>query len=282
MEQLGTLACVLTLLLASVSGSALPRISGGTETRAGEFPYQVAIVKVNNNLTLRCAGALIRENYVLTSAFCANLGSASETQVLVGNNNLTPETPSQLFAVEIISAHENYDTGSRIHDLAILKLRSSVRIQETTADVVSIRSTSTAEGTICTLTGWGSEIWNGEPFAHLRSLNLSIVNNSICTTQLGQSIGPGQICAVGSQEKNACFLDEGDPLVCDGELTGILSHSMNCGKQNKPSLYTDVAKHRVWIEITINKLNSAIVNSLSRLMILAMLVAILSFWNRTM
>jgi secreted trypsin-like serine protease len=75
-------------------------------------------------------------------------------------------------------------------------------------------------------------------------------------------------------------LDEGDPLVCDGELTGIMSHSVNCGKQNKPSVYTDVADHRAWIEKTISDLNSATVNSLSRVAISAMFVANLSFWNR--
>jgi secreted trypsin-like serine protease len=75
-------------------------------------------------------------------------------------------------------------------------------------------------------------------------------------------------------------LDEGDPLVCDGELTGILSHSVNCGKQNKPSVYTDVANYRAWIEKTIGDLSSATVNSSSRLIILAMLVTILPFWKR--
>ncbi|XP_023703450.1 trypsin alpha-3-like [Cryptotermes secundus] len=277
MEQLGTFVFVVIPLLASVSGSALPRISGGTETRIGEFPYQVAIVK-SKTLTLRCAGALVRDNYVLTSAFCAHLGTASETQVLVGNNNLTHETPSQLLDVEVIRAHEDYNIDGRINDLAILKLRSNVRIQET-ADAVSVRSTSTAEGTICTLTGWGSDIWNGQSFPVLRTLNLSIVNNEYCTTQLGQTIASAQICAVGSQENNACFLDEGDPLVCDGELTGVMSHSVNCGKQNKPSVYTDLAKYTAWIEKTISDLSSATAKSFCRLTILAMLVAILTFWN---
>jgi hypothetical protein len=47
---------------------------------------------------------------------------------------------------------------------------------------------------------------NGESFAILRTLNLSIVNNTTCATQLGDSIASAQICAVGSQENNACFV----------------------------------------------------------------------------
>jgi hypothetical protein len=51
-----------------------------------------------------------------------------------------------------------------------------------------------------------SMLQNGESYGNLRSLNLSIANKDICKTQLGQNIESGQICAVGSQEKNACFV----------------------------------------------------------------------------
>jgi secreted trypsin-like serine protease len=70
-------------------------------------------------------------------------------------------------------------------------------------------------------------------------------------------------------------LDEGDPLVCDGGLAGIMSLSVNCGKQNRPSVYTDVAKYKDWIDKTIQELNSATVSSVSSLTIFAMLVSIL-------
>jgi secreted trypsin-like serine protease len=67
--------------------------------------------------------------------------------------------------------------------------------------------------------------------------------------------------------------------VCDGKLAGIMSFSVNCGKQNKPSVYTDVAFYKDWIDKTIDELNSATVNSLSRLTIFVMLVAILTSWH---
>lgn len=72
-------------------------------------------------------------------------------------------------------------------------------------------------------------------------------------------------------------LDEGGPLVCDGELTGILSHSLNCGRQGKPSVYAEVANHKAWIESHI--VDAASINSLSLLTILAMLTALTTFWN---
>jgi secreted trypsin-like serine protease len=61
-------------------------------------------------------------NYLYCVFISVSRGTASEIQVLVGNINLTPESPSQLLGVEVIRAHEDYNTGSRINDLAILKV----------------------------------------------------------------------------------------------------------------------------------------------------------------
>ena len=76
--------------------------------------------------------------------------------------------------------------------------------------------------------------------------------------------------------------------MCGGNLTGILSHSVNCGKQNKPSVYTDVAQHRAWIEEIVSNLpeqispttpDAAARNSMSYVIIAAMLVNLASLWS---
>jgi secreted trypsin-like serine protease len=65
--------------------------------------------------------------------------------------------------------------------------------------------------------------------------------------------------------------------VCKGELTGVLSHSVSCGKQNKPSVYTDVASHKIWIQQAIN--STAALTIMSYVRILAMLTALASLWS---
>ena len=92
--------------------------------------------------------------------------------------------------------------------------------------------------------------------------------------------------------------------MCGGNLTGILSHSVNCGKQNKPSVYTDVAQHRAWIEQIVPNLPEEILsttpeeilsttpeeilhttpdaaarNSMSYVTIAAMLATLASLWS---
>ena len=74
-------------------------------------------------------------------------------------------------------------------------------------------------------------------------------------------------------------LDEGNPLVCGGELAGIVSRSPYCGVNNRPSVYTEVYKYSDWIERTIEPMTSAAVSTLSSFVTLAMPVGLLSYWK---
>lgn len=74
-------------------------------------------------------------------------------------------------------------------------------------------------------------------------------------------------------------LDEGNPLVCDGELAGIMSYSPNCGANMRPSVYTEVYKYNDWIERTIELMNSAAVSTLSNFVTIAMPVGLISYWR---
>ena len=57
-------------------------------------------------------------------------GSSSDIEVMVGNNNLSREFPSELADVKKISIHEKYVTGGRPFDVALLEvwLRLIIRI----------------------------------------------------------------------------------------------------------------------------------------------------------
>jgi secreted trypsin-like serine protease len=74
-------------------------------------------------------------------------------------------------------------------------------------------------------------------------------------------------------------LDEGNPLVCGGELAGIMSHSTNCGKNMRPSVYTEVYKYSDWIDSTIESMNSVAVSTLSSFVTMAMPVGLLLYWK---
>jgi secreted trypsin-like serine protease len=48
------------------------RIIGGQEAYAGQFPYMAAIYKSTSDGTFFCSGALINNQWILTSAYCVD------------------------------------------------------------------------------------------------------------------------------------------------------------------------------------------------------------------
>lgn len=260
------------------SGKTTSRISGGTETEAENVPYQAAIVKAGTT-QLRCGGVLIRPNFVLTSANCARLGNATNTQVMVGNKNLTTSSPSQFVNVQNIRIHEESEPVSRKNDIALLKLSYELKIHQPAVDTIKIRQSDFPSTATCTVSGWGSLEWNGVPPGVLQRLELSAVDYVMCSWILKQKVEVRQLCAGGKEGENACFLDEGNPLVCGGELAGIMSQSLSCGVNMTPSVYTDVYKYSDWIERTIESMSSAAFSTLSSFVTMAMPVGLLSYWK---
>jgi secreted trypsin-like serine protease len=50
-------------------------------------------------------------------------GTASDIQVMVGNSNVSTESPSQLADVELILVHEAYELDGRKNDVAVLQVQ---------------------------------------------------------------------------------------------------------------------------------------------------------------
>ena len=71
-----------TPIIPVADGGDLADIVGGSAAVAGQFPYQVALLRSNS---LFCGGVLINANTVLTAAHCSVDYSASQVQVRAGS-----------------------------------------------------------------------------------------------------------------------------------------------------------------------------------------------------
>ncbi|GFG39796.1 hypothetical protein Cfor_01711 [Coptotermes formosanus] len=156
------------------------------------------------------------------------------------------------------------------------QLSANLSLERASVDVIALSKSAVVAGSQCTFTGWGSDTWNGPVSDVLEKASLNIVSRDSCNIQLDPYVQVDQICAEGREGSNACFLDEGGPLVCGGQLSGILSHSVNCGKKDKPSVYASVFSHRDWIQ---QKIPSAAIHNTSYVTLLAMLTALASLWS---
>lgn len=81
-------------------------------------------------------------------------------------------------------------------------------------------------------------------------VNVRLFDPLECRLFLRKHFYEGILCAGDSlhYDEDPCRGDSGGPLICNDELTGIISWTTGCGTDRLPSLYTDVWHNREWIE----------------------------------
>ncbi|KAF3839337.1 hypothetical protein F7725_018054 [Dissostichus mawsoni] len=80
-------------------------------------------------------------------------------------------------------------------------------------------------------------------------LNVPIVDQQVCENAYPGMISTRMVCA-GYMEggKDACNGDSGSPLVCDGEVQGLVSWGQGCAEPNYPVVYVKLCEFHSWFE----------------------------------
>ena len=86
-------------------------------------------------------------------------------------------------------------------------------------------------------------------------MNLQLFSANFCAKTFPYYYG-GMLCAGDSMDgkynSDPCRGDTGGPLICNDELTGIVSWKVGCGRSLNPSIYTGVYYHKDWIVKAMN------------------------------
>ncbi|KAB0805006.1 hypothetical protein PPYR_01976 [Photinus pyralis] len=251
------------------------RITGieDNETQFGEFPWMVALFRTSTNKrtmekteTYHCGASLIHPQVVLTAAHCVS-DKAYKYRIRAGewDTHTTNELfPHQEREVKETIIHPQYYKGGFFYDFALLILDSPLEISENVDVVCLPDKTMIPQQVFCSATGWGQEVFSeeGKNPAILKKIDLPIVDRDNCqkrlrNTRLGAQFKLHEtfICAGGELGKGACKGDGGSPLVCpvDDETdrfyqAGIVAWGIDCGKEDVPGAYADVAKAMDWID----------------------------------
>ncbi|KAF7487309.1 Hypothetical predicted protein [Marmota monax] len=205
------------------------KIVGGYTCAKNSVPYQVSL---NAGYHL-CGGSLISDQWVL---------SAGDEQFIQ--------------AAKIIQ-HPSFDKDTLNNDIMLIKLTSPATISARVT-TLSLPRPCPSAGTQCLVSGWGNTVSSGKVYPSLlQCLDAPVPSDTAC-----HKAYPGKIslssppCFSFSEthrtvESMRLIGDSGGPVVCNGELQGVVSGGLGCALKGKPGVYTKVCNYLDWIQQTI-------------------------------
>ncbi|WP_206099674.1 trypsin-like serine protease [Rheinheimera riviphila] len=227
-----------------------PHVVGGSETTPNSRPYQVALLM---NGRQGCGGTLISPEWVLTAAHCLDSASTSTLTVQVGAHSISRRDGQNLRVSQIIK-HENWRGAQGIQsgwDIAVLRLATPAAgtITPAVLPTVALDNQLAAVGRAVTVSGWGLTRNQGSPSDVLREVNLPVISNASCSTELRTSLPASVICGGGSGGVSACNGDSGGPYATSsgGKFysIGTVSWGNAC---SGATVFTRTSSYLSWIE----------------------------------
>jgi secreted trypsin-like serine protease len=246
------------------------RIVGGTTAGAGEYPWQVAVLKKQGpSLFFICGGTLIANQRVVTAAHCTS-GAASSLKVLVGTQRLS--SGGAILDVSSYADHPSYSSSTNRFDAAVLELATSgIGAGGTTLSLIGQEGSADdalwAPGKLLAISGWGTTSEGGSVSDQLREAQVPRVADTTCgqSDHYGSEFDPATMVCAGFDGGgvDTCQGDSGGPLAASTvdplpvsannpsqwRLAGITSWGEGCARAKKPGVYTRVAAPAIrnWI-----------------------------------
>jgi len=265
------------------SRSQSPPLLGKNDVYQGQYPWQVAILRVDplsNDMVFKCGATLIDHNFVMTAAHCVYDKQrsaplpASELHLRMGVTNIKSndeDSPFQDFDVHDVIIHPDYNPNSLRYDVALLAVDGYVKYAKHINPVCLPATDDSAANYVnqqCIALGWGKNSFTKGQFqSNLQSVQLGVVDHDKCEILLKNTtltavfrLHESFVCAGGKEGYDTCTGDGGGPLACLGPdrrfvEVGITSWGVQCGQKNVPGVYVNVPFISDWIRQTIGGYN---------------------------
>nr|XP_002130563.1 serine protease 29-like isoform X2 [Ciona intestinalis] len=257
------------------------RIVGGSNSRPGEYPWQVAL---RQKITYPwapykhlCGGSLVASCWVVTAAHCVTSVKSNRNSYSIrvgdyynGEAGHRMEDKEQQQDLNIAAVYEHPDYGvypSPTNDIALIKLAGTGGNCSTFGDFVRPICLPTPDLMVeprCHISGWGAQNWTDNPSMYpqtMQKAEVTIHNFSYCQAAYGRNsngdvkVANRTTCA-SNPGVDSCQGDSGGPLACREQtinqnekfyLWGVTSWGEGCATEGKPGVYTEVINYLDWI-----------------------------------
>ncbi|ETN64558.1 hypothetical protein AND_003696 [Anopheles darlingi] len=218
-------------------GNRVGRIYTGVNAASANQPYAAVLSLNSGSTSTKAMGAIISNTTVLTSASAVlSAGSITAITVVVGSS---PGILGGTFRYDYkgYELHSGFDSATLANDVAIITMGSSfaglTNVQPIAMATTEI-AVSTTTRTKCVVLGWGQTTSTTTNF-RLSQADYELLTDQECATEFKQSLPSSLLCA-RSVSGYACNMDGGAPLVCNGQLYGILTNQTGCTASSTPKI----------------------------------------------
>lgn len=218
------------------------RIIGGYDAGEGEYPFHVSL-RING--IHECSGSIIHPKVILTAAHCVYHAEPSNVVVVAGTNFL--DRGGKRYDVVNITLHDNFNTSTIRHDIALLKLASIIVFDKFTKPI-RLNTQYIDENVECLLSGFGLNGFpEGNATNELQHAVISTVSYNLCKEMLAPSpIFSTQLCTLSKKGLGTCKGDSGSPLIHNEKQVGIVSWGRSCAL-GYPDVFTRLSAYFNWI-----------------------------------
>ena len=178
--------------------------------------------------------------------------AASQLLVRVGEYHLNEDDPDQQdIPVKTILLHEDYDSYSLHNDICILELDGIADFSSPYIGYIDLplAGEEYPVGEECVVCGWGTTSEDGSHPTVLMKVTIPLVSDDTCRAAYGEDeIVSSQVCAGPvAGGKDSCTGDDGGPLMCGSQLSGVVSWGYGCARPALPGIYTQTSYYVPWI-----------------------------------
>ncbi|KAL4657665.1 trypsin-like [Arapaima gigas] len=254
---------VLVLLVWVGAAAAVPRqdgrIVGGYECAPNSRPWMASL----NYGYHFCGAVLFNSQWVLSVAHCWY--NPYSMQIILGEHDLRVfEGTEQLMKTDTIIWHPrqaarrhtvpappHYDYQTLDYDIMLIKLFHPVKITEAVKPI-PLPTGCPYGGVSCSVSGWGYTDAEAATLpTRLQCLDVPVVDDRDCENAYPGMVTRRMFCAgYMNGGRGVCNGDSGSPLVCFGEVHGLVSWGQGCAQPGYPGVYTKVCEFVPWIKET--------------------------------